>query len=180
MSESESIERVVHKSILWENTRVGRFVDGIFSHADIEASFQGFLLARDLCNGDNPNLKLLDGRWTLVRPIDIRKYVTPDFDESYNPSHYWALRKRFVLPLLEKEYRDRLTDPAVQQRFARYRLHEPSESVRIIREHFQQDGEDLQSKQYHAAFGVAPRHIAPTQNSTQANVRKPESRTRNP
>ncbi|GMV92395.1 MAG: hypothetical protein AMXMBFR82_21730 [Candidatus Hydrogenedentota bacterium] len=157
LDEDAAIGRVVRISVRWENTRVGRIVDGIFSHADIEASFQGFLLARDLCAGDDPYVKLIDGYWTLVRPIDIRDYVTPDFDESYNPSHYWLLRKRFVLPLLEEEYAHRLSEPAVQKRFARYRQYEPSESVRLIREHFRANGGDVQARQYRTAFGVPPR-----------------------
>jgi hypothetical protein len=180
LSEEESIERVVHKSVTWENTRVGRIVDGIFSHADIEASYQGFLLARDLCTGDDPNLELVDGRWTLVRPIDLRDYVTPDFDESYNPSHYWALRKRFVLPLLEEEYRDKLSDPAVQKRFARYQMQAPSMSVRIIRDHFQRNGKDLQARQYRTAFGVSPPSITPRQASSSASAQGSDSRLRDP
>lgn len=159
MDEDAAIERVVVTSIRWENTRVGRVVDGIFSHADIEASYQGFLMARDLCSGANPNLKIIDGRWTLVRPVDMRDYVTPDFDESYNPNHYWLLRKRFVLPLLAKEYQDRLAEPAVQSRFIRYGMYEPSESVRIIREHFEDKGANLQTRQFRTAFGVPPRTV---------------------
>lgn len=160
LTEDEAIQEVVLQSIGWENSRVGRFVDGIFSHADIEASFQGFLLARELCAGDNPYIELVDGKWTLVRPIDIRDYVTPDFDESYNPCHYWALRRRFVLPVITDRYGDKLTGPEVQQRFALYRKHPPSVSVKLIREHFQERGNDLQWRQYTAVFGVAPRHFA--------------------
>lgn len=169
LDENAAIERVVRKSIRWENTRVGRIVDGIFSHADIEASYQGFLLARDLCSGDDPYVKLVDGQWALVRPIDIRDYVTPDFDESYNPSHYWLLRKRFVLPLLEEEYAHRLSEPAVQERFARYRRHEPSKSVQLIRDHFHEKGGNVQTRQYKTAFGVPPRTM-PGRSSTSAKA----------
>ncbi|MCC6695571.1 MAG: hypothetical protein IT365_08070 [Candidatus Hydrogenedentes bacterium] len=159
-TEEEAIKEVVRQSIGWENSRVGRYVDGIFSHADIEASFQGFMLARDLCSGDAPYIRLVDGKWSLVRPIDMRDYVTPNFDESYNPCHFWALRKHFVLPVLRERYRDRLTSPAVQERFARYQTHQPSDSIRLIREHFQSRGNDLQQEQYRAVFGVPPRQFA--------------------
>ena len=160
LTEEEAIEEVVRQSIGWENSRVGRYVDGIFSHADIEASFQGFLLARELCSGNDPYIQLVDGKWALVRPIDMRDYVTPNFDESYNPCHYWALRKRFVLPVLRERYRDKLSSQAVQERFALYLMRQPSVSIQLIREHFQSRGNDLQREQYHAAFGVPPRQFA--------------------
>lgn len=160
LDEQEALEGVVRRSIWWENTLVGKLVDGIFSHADIEASFQGCQLARNLCGGDDPNIQRVDGKWKLVRPVDLRDYVTPDFDESYNPNHYWALRKRFVLPLLEKEYGDKLSTPAVQERFATYRRHEPSLSVRVIERHFASQGMDPQKAQYRQVFHLPPRRLA--------------------
>ncbi len=160
LDEREALERVVRRSIWWENTTVGKLVDGIFSHADIEASFQGCQLARDLCGEDDANIKRVDGEWKLVRPIDLRDYVTPDFDESYNPNHYWALRKRFVLPLLEKEYKDKFSTPEVQERFASYQRHEPSLSVRAIERHFASQGMDPQKAQYRQVFHLPPRRLA--------------------
>jgi len=160
LSEEEALDGVIRRSIWWENTFVGKLVDGIFSHADIEASFQGMRLARDLCKGEQPYIAYADGEWKLVRKIDLRDYITPDFDESYNPCHYWALRKRFVLPLLASEYRDRLASPQVSDRFAKYRRHEASLSVRMIRERFEGWGNDFQYGQYRDAFGVAPRQLA--------------------
>lgn len=156
LSEGAALEQVVRRSIWWENATVGKLVDGIFSYADIEASFQGCLLARDLCSGENPNLAWVDNEWRLVRPIDIRDYVTPDFDESYNPNHYWALRKRFVLPLLAEEYAGKLSEPAVQERFAVYRRLTPSLSARAIQRQIEEDDTSPRDEQYVQVFGVAP------------------------
>jgi len=146
-------EQAMEKVVL---TVVGKLVDGIFSHADLEAGFQGSLMARDLCNGERPHIQRNGNKWVLVRPIDIKAYVTPDFDESYNPSHYWALRKRFVLPLLKEEYRSKASDPAVQKRFARYRLREPSFSRRTIEMYFNKKGRNPQREQFFEAFGLEP------------------------
>ena len=155
-TEQEALEKVVLAGIAMEGTLVGKLVDGIFSHGDLEADFQGLLMARDLCDGPEPHLVLEGGRWKRVRPIDIRAYVTPDFDESYNPCHYWALRKRFVLPILAAEYRSKAASPAVQERFDRYRLREPSLAKRVIRAHFEKNGTNPQEAQFIEAFGLRP------------------------
>ncbi len=171
-TEEEAMRKVVIVGIGWEKYLVGRLTDGIFSHADLEADFQGFMMARDLCGGEKPNIQYQDGKWKLVRPIDITKYVTPDFDESYNPSHYWALRKRFVLPLLERKYKDKLRDADVQARFARYATYEASFSKKLVDEYFKKHGEHPQDVQHAQVFGVPSGKAAA--NLTQPNVAKSE------
>ncbi|MBI4558388.1 MAG: hypothetical protein HY706_12475 [Candidatus Hydrogenedentes bacterium] len=151
-----AMERMIRAGIAWENGVVGKLVDGIFSHADLEAVFQGFRLAYDLCDEGKAYLARDGEEWTLARPINILEYVTPDFDESYNPCHYWALRKRFALPLLKEKYGPRIKDPAVQARFARYREYTPSFSKRTIEKYFDAKGKNPQKEQYYAAFGVPP------------------------
>ncbi|MCC6142858.1 MAG: hypothetical protein IT368_03520 [Candidatus Hydrogenedentes bacterium] len=132
-SVEEATERVIRWGISQEGSWVGKMVDGIFSSADLEANYQGFLLARDLCEGDNPIFGREDSRWVQRRPIDFSQYVTPDLDESFNTSYYWLMRKRQVLPLIEEEYCERRNEPIVRERFARYREgYEPSLSQRLI------------------------------------------------
>lgn len=152
-----AMEKVVRWGIIHENGFVGKLVDGIFSHADLEADFQGFMLARDLCEGESPYFQRRNGAWVLDRPIDILDYVTPDFDESYNNSHYWALRKRNVLPLLRERYGPKIASPIVAARFARYAEYTPSFSKRIIDRHFKQNGEDPQARHsLQALIAAAP------------------------
>jgi hypothetical protein len=155
-TDEEAMERIVRSGLRREHIAVGGLVDGIVSYADIEAGFQGFLLARDLCGGDDPFVKHLDGKWTMVRPVDIRHYITADFDESFNPPHYQALRKRFVLPLLEREYGGKINLPAVQERFARYRLHRPSFCHQTIQARLETKKKNPQRLQHLQAFGVEP------------------------
>jgi hypothetical protein len=128
--------RVIRWGISQEGSWVGKMVDGIFSSADLEANYQGFLLARELCEGDNPIFARVDGRWVQRRPIDFTKYVNPDLDESFNTNYYWLMRKRQVLPLLQEEYCDRRDEPIVRERFAGYRNgYTPSLSQRLIDEY---------------------------------------------
>ena len=112
-TEQEAIGRIVRYGILTEKLLVGEYLDGVFAHADLEANFQGFMLSRDLCEGEDPYLAITDNKWKLTRPIDMRMYITPDFDESYNLCHWWADRKREVLPILREEYSEKLRSPQV-------------------------------------------------------------------
>ena len=155
-TENDAMEQIIRDGLRRERVTVGGLVDGIVSYADIEAGFQGFLMARDLCGGEKPFLKLENGKWTMVRPIDMRQYVVPDFDESFNPSHYQALRKRFVLPLLEREYRDKMALPEVQARFAQYKLREPSFCRLTIQAYLGERKKNPQRDQHLRAFGVEP------------------------
>ncbi|MBN2311444.1 MAG: hypothetical protein JXR94_20880 [Candidatus Hydrogenedentes bacterium] len=171
--EEEAMAKLVRAGIRWEASLVGLLVDGIFSHADLEAGFQGFCLARDLCACPAPYFEIQEGEWVLARPLDLRAYVTPDFDESYNPCHYWALRKRYVLPLLNEQYAGRIAEPAVQERFARYARYEPSFAKRYVAERFNEKGRNPQIVQHLHAFGTFPGRDA-LQTRTRAAAHAPQ------
>ncbi|HOZ47986.1 MAG TPA: hypothetical protein PLO37_22155 [Candidatus Hydrogenedentes bacterium] len=136
LAEQEAVERVLLRGVLQEQTFFGGATSGIFSGADLEANYQGLLLARNLCGGATPYIEKVAGAWRLVRPVDFRDYVTPDFDESYNCPRYWDWREGKVLPLIEEQYATKLGDPGVQARLATYREHEPSLCMKVIAEHF--------------------------------------------
>ena len=146
-SEKDAMRRAIRFGLNQETSFVGKLVDGIFSHADLEANFQGFRLARDLALGDPPYLVKDDGEWRLARPVDMRDYVNPDFDESYNISHYWGLRKRNTLRAIREMYCDKRWLPSVQKRFARYSEHAPSFSRKVITAYFLERGENPQAEQ---------------------------------
>ncbi|HEO70060.1 MAG TPA: hypothetical protein ENN80_02280 [Candidatus Hydrogenedentes bacterium] len=134
LDEREAIERLVGRGILQEKMYFGRISSGIFSHADLEANYQGFCLARDLCSGEEPYIVRESARWVLSRPVDLRDYVTPDFDESYNQCAYWPWRLRKVAPVLTRQYADITMRPNVQARMARYAASPPSLSKQLIEE----------------------------------------------
>lgn len=165
-SEEDAMERVIHWGITQEYGFVGLFVDGILSYADLEANFQGFLLLRDLSQGESPHLVKVGGSWRLQRPIDIRTYVTPDFDETFNNNSYWALRKRFVLKIYLDEYCEKRHTPEVQARFERYRQYEPSFSKRVVDAYLAERRKNQQQLQSLEAL-CAERHGESTLTSAQ-------------
>ena len=159
-TEQKAMKRIVRYGIITEKVLVGEYLDGVFAHADLEANFQGFMLSRDMCQGADPFLVLEDEKWRLTRPVDLRTYITPDFDESYNLSHWQADRKREVLIILREEYFEKRRSPRVQERFTLYRQRPPSESKRIIEEFFQKKGVQPQMDQSLAAFDAPPGSIS--------------------
>jgi len=75
-----------------ENGIIGLQAVGVFSYADLEANFQGLKMAEDFCRADKPKLQLVGKNWTLVKKIDFRDYVNPNWDESFNRSTYTEKR----------------------------------------------------------------------------------------
>jgi hypothetical protein len=137
----EALEKVVRWGIQHEESLVGKLVDGIFSHGDVEANYQGLRMALALCQGDEPLFYREEGKWVYRGGLDIRDYVTPDFDESYNPNHYASWRHRRVAPVLAANYGAPQENPRVQRRFERYQSGwEPSFSKRLVDAHFTNAG----------------------------------------
>ena len=129
-SHEKAIERTINLGIHNEKYLVGRLVDGVFSYADLEANYQGFLLALKLSSSED-YFKLENEKWSQAGKIDIKSCVNPDFDESYNKSDYWLLRNRKVLPRV-KEYCHEKNNKIVKERFERYNKHEHSFSYEFV------------------------------------------------
>ncbi|MDH3465324.1 MAG: hypothetical protein OES26_05345 [Gammaproteobacteria bacterium] len=103
-----------------ENGLMGKLIDGIFSHADLEANFQGMQMARSFCEGENPNLVGSAGAWVWDHDTDFSEFVIPTIDEGFNNSHYikiyWpGVRRRL------KRYCDIENLPFVMDRLADYK-----------------------------------------------------------
>lgn len=124
---AEAEDRAVRRGLLHEITILGRAVSGVLSLADLEANYEGMWFYEHLCAGDDPSIVYEEGAWRLRRPFDLRDYVTPEWDESYQPNIYvrrkWPkVRARMLgyCPMLEhpqvkvrrQEYakRDRVTE----------------------------------------------------------------------
>jgi hypothetical protein len=116
----EAERRAVHRGIIEERLILGKMASGVEAIADIEASFAGIAFYRDLCDVEDPILRLGESGWVVSRPVDLRDYVTPRWDESYQPPIYSKGRWRKVRPVLEG-YCDRLSDPQVVEMRRRYR-----------------------------------------------------------
>jgi hypothetical protein len=85
MDEAEQLAWMV--GVNEEHGILGRWASGIFSFADLEANASGLRLHRALCEGPAPGLTFVDGRWRQ-RPFAIATWVTPCFDEAFEPSAY--------------------------------------------------------------------------------------------
>lgn len=134
---SEAMARPIRWGIMAERIAIGGLVDGIVSHADLEANYQGLLLARALCEADPPYLERTPAGWRLARGVDLAQWVTPAWDESYNTSHYLAYRWRQVRPILEQEVCPRYRSAEVQATLRRYQeLDRPNLSRDLIEEFY--------------------------------------------
>ncbi|SEF63962.1 hypothetical protein [Vibrio hangzhouensis] len=85
-----------------EGGLLGVKVVGVYSYADLEANYQGFLMAKDLCEKNllayrKQGVDDTTYLWVLEHPIDISDYVNPNWDESFNASTYSKSRYKKVL-----------------------------------------------------------------------------------
>lgn len=154
---SEEAERgAILYGLKQENLFVGKWIDTIFSHADLEANYQGLRFARDLCEGEEAYLERVDGVWVLARDVDLRDYVNPAFDEGFNNNHFTRLGWRLVRTRLAQHCQV-LELPRVRARLAYYRgFPGPSTSQRVIREVFEIRGKDPQAQHSLEALCAPP------------------------
>jgi hypothetical protein len=75
-----------------ENWIQGTTTTGVFSPADLEANYQGFIFYHQLCHADEPLLYRQDDRWHFSDSFDFRNYIYPKWDESWNPNVYSPVR----------------------------------------------------------------------------------------
>jgi len=114
-----AVDRAIRRGILSERTLLGKAASGVFSSADLEANYQGMLFFLGLCDGEAPLLEPSPDGWRLARPFDWTDYVTPEWDESYQPSIYSRRRWREVAPEMRR-YCALLDDPSVTRQRANY------------------------------------------------------------
>jgi hypothetical protein len=128
MTPEEAERKAVRRGVIEESLVLGGLTSGVKSMGDVESSYAGMRFYDDLCDGDDPVLRFDEDRWTIARPIDLRDYVTPLWDESFQPPVYSKKRWKRVRPVLET-YCDRLDDPAVVEQRRRYRATEKGSLV---------------------------------------------------
>ena len=117
--------------IFTERTILGVSSSGIMSLGDLEANYQGLLFFFGLCDGRDPGLTRTPAGWGLARPFDIRDYVSPEWDESWQPNIYTPSRWAKVRPVLAR-YCELLNDPEIRRQRASYAARDretPTEAV---------------------------------------------------
>lgn len=115
----KAMERAMRASLVTERTIWGQGTSGILSLADLEADYQGLMFYRGLCEGAEPMLERTPGGWRMRKPFDLRDWVSPEWDESWQGCIYSKSRWAKVRPVMRR-YCDRLADPEVRLRRAAY------------------------------------------------------------
>jgi hypothetical protein len=113
------------------------------------------MFARSLCEGETPYLSLDENGWKLARPIDFAAFVTPGFDESFNPPIYTPDVQSAVLPILSREYAPKTRLPSVAEQFQIYGQSPPSDSMRVVAGFLNDNGIPSQRSALLAALDLA-------------------------
>jgi hypothetical protein len=118
-TDEESIERALALGLATEKTILGGSSSGVMSLGDIEANYKGLVFWKGLCGGNDPLLRETPEGWRLARAFNIAPFVTPEWDESWQPCLYTAQRWKKVKPVMQ-QYCAALEDPAVKDARASY------------------------------------------------------------
>ncbi|MFC1884141.1 hypothetical protein ACFL2O_05165 [Thermodesulfobacteriota bacterium] len=86
-SETAAFRAAILSGCKMETGILGMQTTGVFSFADLEANFQGMVMAIDFCRKSDPILQFKSDIWVLGS-LDIRDYVSPNWDETENVSVY--------------------------------------------------------------------------------------------
>lgn len=136
-SEVEAMQSMVRFGLLNEETVLGIWPSGVFSYGDIEANYQGFVFYKKLCLDDKDTYLSQDedGKWFLKNKPDMRKYVSPYWDETYNRSYFANGTWKRTSLVIKENYCPMILNPDVVERMKFYQssLH-TSFSLNYIRE----------------------------------------------
>jgi len=112
----------------------GTATSGVFSPADLEANYQGFIFYRQLCHGAEPLLHRDGNRWRFSDTFDFRQYIYPEWDESWNPNVFSAKRWKNIRKTMST-YCSLLSSEWVRQQRAHYAALDTTTSTEeLIRE----------------------------------------------
>lgn len=100
-SPEEAEKSAIRFGLANEARILGLWPSGVFSYGDMEANYQGFRFYRKLCLDEtNTYLESVGTGWKLAKKPDIRNYVNPYWDETYNQSYLapgtWAHASKVI------------------------------------------------------------------------------------
>ena len=120
-----ALRKAVLRGVLTERTILGGTSSGVLSLGDLEANEAGMRFYNSFCDAAEPNLRLGAEGWAVARPFDLAAYVSPEWDESWQPNIYSKSRWQKVRPALAS-YCALLAAPEVERQRADYRGRERS------------------------------------------------------
>jgi hypothetical protein len=142
-AEALAWEKMFEGSIASEKGFCGLSNSGVFSYADTEANYQGVRFYQSLCHGDSPRLQpkvSADGKtnWELARPLDLREYVNPWWDETAFPNAYSQQQWKTVKPRLNERCGSFKTQQMSLQRAYYSKFTQESDNVRYMKQRIEQ------------------------------------------
>lgn len=135
--EEEAFKKAVNYGIFLDRYILGGYSSGVFSFGDLEANFQGLLFNRRFCraNKEDRYLAKVDENWVLNKKVDIRDYVNPNFDETFNPSIFSPNKFEKIKENFKKENCQKIQNEVYKNRFDYYnQILNPSYSFKYLRE----------------------------------------------
>ena len=145
LSPDEAVKAAIRLGLSNEAMILGLWPSGVFSYGDMEANFQGFLFYKKMCLDEvDTYLAKESGRWKLVKIPDLRIFISPYWDESFNLSYRSPGTWAHTSKVIHAEYCPLLKSEEVQGRFQHYqKQNHTSFSLNYIAE--------LQASRYHQA-----------------------------
>lgn len=122
-SEEEAMQSMVRFGLLNEETVLGIWASGVFSYGDMEANYQGFIFYKKLCLDEKDTYLAMndDGKWFLKNKPDLRNYISPYWDESFNQSYLARGTWKRSSLIIKEEYCPKRNDPKVVERMSLYK-----------------------------------------------------------
>jgi len=136
-SEEDAFKKAIDYGIFLDRYVLGGISSGVFSYGDLEANFQGLLFNKNFCRLESSEnyLKKTNNEWSLQRKIDVKDYVNPNWDETFNPSLFSRLKWEKVKTNFKRENCVKIRERVFQDRFDYYsRILIPSFSFKYIEE----------------------------------------------
>lgn len=120
MGEEKAEEAAILYGATDEKMVHGYWSSGVFSFGDLEANYQGLQFYKRMCQGNSPYLKNNGSQWELSRGPRISEYVSPLWDETFNPSYFLPKNWEKIAPVLKAEYCREARSFRVLERLGRY------------------------------------------------------------
>lgn len=137
-NEQKAFKRAINYGIFLDRFILGGVSSGVFSFGDLEANFQGLLFNRRFCRVQENQRYLVateNGKWRFQHRIDVRDYVNPNFDETFNPSLFSVFKWKKVQENFKRENCQKIQNQVFKQRFDYYhQVLKPSFSFKYIEE----------------------------------------------
>jgi hypothetical protein len=139
LTHDEAVKQVIEfgSNIIEEKGLLGLITSGAFSYADLESNFQGMQMGINFCSPKKAHVRLNNQRrWIIHKPIDMKDYVNPLWDEAFNNSYYVKFRRKRIQEILRKEYCELGKSPQAKRLWNDYRkrLGPPAARIKTLQE----------------------------------------------